>query len=85
MLVARHCARRLETPDQTRGSQRGAGGRREPALMHDPGDRACVGVRMVAHRGPHCYENTQSTPRNKHFKVESRFRSGSMADDSPGL
>lgn len=36
--------------------------------MHDADDRACVGVRMVAHHGPHCYENTQSTPRNKHSK-----------------
>lgn len=37
-------------------------------LMHDADDRSWVGVRMVAHRGPHRYENTLSTPRNKHSK-----------------
>ena len=49
-------------PDQTRGSQCGAGGRRLSVLTHDADDGACVGVRMVAHRGPHSYENTQSNP-----------------------
>jgi hypothetical protein len=60
-LVARHGARRLETPDQTRGSEGEAGSQREPFLTPDADDRARVGVRMVAHHRAHRYENTQCT------------------------
>ena len=70
-LVARHGARWLETPHQTRGVQRaqhvvdgGLVGHLTKILTHDTDDRARVGVRMVVHPGQHRYPRTPHTQRN---------------------
>lgn len=80
-LVARNGARRLETPHQTRGSQRaqhvvdGLVGHLTEILTHDTDDRVRVGVRMVVHRGQHRYpraRHAESNPAQHALEVRSR-------------
>ncbi len=87
-LVARHGARRLDPPHQTRGSQRaqhvvdGLVGHLTEILAHDTDDRVRIGVRMVVHRGQHRYprtRHTESNPAQHALEVRSRWHAPKRA------
>jgi hypothetical protein len=87
-LVAHYGAHRLETPHQTRSSQRAQHvvdrlvGDLAEVLTHDTDDRIRVGVRMVVHRAQHRYprtRHTQSSPAQHALEVRSCWHAPKLA------